>query len=359
MKVAIIHYWLINIRGGEKVLEALCELFPEADIFTHVYIKDKFKSSVISNHKVNTTFINSLPFSRNLYQVYLPLMPMALEELNLADYDLIISSESGPAKGVIAPPGVRHICYCHSPMRYIWDMHYVYKSHSSFIKRLFMAPLMHYLRRWDQLTSVQVTEFIANSTFVSERINSYYGRTSTVIPPPVDVEKFNPSNTCEDFYLVLGQLVNYKKVDLAIKAFNLSGKKLVVIGTGEQYTFLKSISKSNITLLGHQPFDVVRSYLSKCKALIFPGVEDFGIVPIEAMASGKPVIAYAKGGILDSVIDGKTGVLFSEQTENSLNNAVENFEKHFVLDISMIRKHAEKFSKELFKKKIYNFIYRK
>lgn len=225
MKVAIIHYWLVNNRGGEKVLEALCELFPNADIFTHVYIEEKFRSSLISKHNIKTTFISKLPFSKKLYQTYLPLMPLALEEIDLSDYDLIISSESGPAKGVIVPPGVKHICYCHSPMRYVWDMYHTYKGQTGAIKRLVMPVLMHYLRRWDQLTSIQVTEFIANSSFVAERIQSFYGKNSTVIHPPVNVDDFNISHISEDFYLMIGQLVSYKKVDLAVRAFNLSGKK--------------------------------------------------------------------------------------------------------------------------------------
>lgn len=356
MKVAIIHYWLINKRGGEKVLEALCEIFPHADIFTHVYQEDKFRESIISKHNIYTTFISKLPFSSKLYQAYLPLMPLALEELDLSGYDLIISSESGPAKGIIPPPGIPHICYCHSPMRYAWDMYGQYKSKMGIVKRIISSPLLHYIRRWDQLTSQQVTSFIANSNFVSSRIKSYYARESCVIHPPVDVTTFDLSNNSEDFYLILGQLVSYKRVDIAIKAFNINQKKLIIIGEGEQLNELKKIAHPNIQFLGYQPFSEIKNYLMKCKALIFPGIEDFGIVPVEAMSCGKPVIAYAKGGALDSIINHETGLLFYEQTEDCLNKAIVDFEEHFSVFPDKIRQHALSFSKEVFKEKITKHI---
>lgn len=349
MKVAIVHYWLNNNRGGEKVLEALCELFPEADIFTHMYVVDNFKDSCISQHTVFTTFISRLPFAKRLYQSYLPLMPLALEELDLSGYDLVLSSESGPAKGIIPPPGVPHICYCHSPMRYAWDMYHDYKKNVGWIKRKLMAPIMHYLRRWDQLSSQQVTHYIANSQFVSKRISSYYGREAEVIHPPVSSDDFEVSYTEDGYYLMLGQLVAYKKADLAVKAFNESGKKLVIIGEGEQFEELKKLAKDNIELLGRQPFDKIKTYLENCKALIFPGIEDFGIVPLEAMACGKPVIAFGKGGALETVVEGVSGLFFLEQSSDSLIKAVDRFELDFVLDPQKIRAHAEKFSKEVFK----------
>ena len=356
MKVAIIHYWLVNLRGGEKVLESLCELYPQADIFTHVYQPEKFKDSVISKHKIITTSIAKLPFASKYYQTYLPFMPLALEQLDLSEYDLVLSAESGPAKGVIVPPGVPHICYCHSPMRYAWDMYGEYRRKMGKIKRFLTALFLHYIRRWDQLTAQQVTAFVANSKFVSHRIKSYYGRKSTVIHPPVDVDEFEVSVENEDYYLVLGQLVDYKRVDLAVKAFNQSGKKLVVIGEGKQLVELEKIAQPNIQLLGHQPFSEIKKYLMKCKALVFPGVEDFGIVPVEAMACGKPIIAFAKGGALDTVIDNVTGVFFYEQHESSLNNSVVEFENHFSVQPDIIRTHAEQFSKENFKINIKSFI---
>lgn len=356
MKVAIIHYWLVNLRGGEKVLEALCELYPQADIFTHVYLPEKFNNSVISNHKILTTFIAKLPRAKKYYQLYLPLMPLALEELDLSEYDLVISSESGPAKGIIVQPGVPHICYCHSPMRYAWDMYAEYRSRMGKIKRILTALFLHYIRRWDQLSSQQVTAFVANSRFVAKRIKSYYGRESEIIHPPVDVEFFSLSLVSEDYYLVLGQLVSYKKVDLAVKAFNESGKKLIVIGDGEQREILQKLAKDNVKILGYQPVEMVQNYLMKCRALVFPGVEDFGIVPLEAMASGKPVIAFAKGGALETVIEGKTGCLFYEQTVESLNQAILSFESNFNMQPHQIREQVLNLSKESFKEKIRNYI---
>ena len=358
MKVAIIHYWLVNVRGGEKVIESLCELFPEADIYTHVYQANNFKDSVIAKHNVYTSFIAKLPFASRKYQTYLPLMPMALEELDLSGYDLVISSESGPAKGVIVPPGVPHICYCHSPMRYAWDMYHDYKQNAGWLKRKLMTPLMHYIRRWDQLSGQQVTHYIANSNFVAKRIASYYGKQAEVIHPPVSVDDFEVSDQSDDYYLMLGQLVSYKKADMAVRAFNQSGKKLIIIGEGEQLHELKKIAGANIQLLGRQPFGKIKEHLSKCKALVFPGVEDFGIVPLEAMASGKPIIAYAKGGALETVVNGTTGVYFYEQTEVSLNAAIEQFETQLSFDPQQIRLHAETFSKQIFKQNMKNAIER-
>lgn len=358
MRVAIIHYWLLTNRGGEKVLESLCELYPEADIFTHVYDSNAFKDSIISRHKITQSFISKLPWSKKLYQNYLPLMPLALEQFDLSNYDLIISSESGPSKGVIPAPGKPHICYCHSPMRYAWDMYHDYRSQAGLLKRLIMPPVMHYLRRWDQLSSMTVSNFIANSDFVAKRIKSFYNRDADVIHPPVDFHEFQPSGSVpDDYYLLLGQLAPYKKADLAVRAFNKSGRKLKVVGEGEQLQELKKIANENIEILGRCSFSEIKNYLANCKALIFPGVEDFGIVPLEAMASGRPVIAYRKGGALETVKEGVSGIFFDIQSEDSLNESVENFESKLeVFESDAIRSHAEKFSKEQFKSKIASYI---
>jgi glycosyltransferase involved in cell wall biosynthesis len=350
MKIAIIHYWLLNLRGGEKVLEALCELYPDADIYTHVYDDEAFKDSIISHHIIKTTLISKLPFAKRLYKIYLPFMPLALEELDLSGYDLIISSESGPAKGIIPPPGVPHICYCHSPMRYAWDMYQDYKRSAGFFKRLLMSPLMHYLRRWDQLSSTQVTRFIANSQFVAKRIRSYYGRKADVVNPPVGIEDLEISASVGDYYLLLGQLVDYKRADLAVEAFNLSGRRLIIVGQGEQEADLRKRAAGNIEIRGHLPFQEIKSLLSQCRGLIFPGVEDFGIVPLEAMACGRPVVAFAKGGALETVVTNKTGIFFHQQTASSLNDAVNKLEEHFHDFSSVeIRNHASSFDKARFK----------
>ena len=330
MKVALVHYWLVNMRGGERVLEALCRMYPQADIFTHVYDPAHI-SETIKAHRVTTTFIQRLPRAARWYKGYLPLMPMALEQLDLTGYDLVISSESGPAKGVVAAPDAAHICYCHSPMRYVWDMYPQYTRGANLIKRLAMAPLIHYLKMWDRSTAAGVDAFAANSSFIARRIERCWRREAEVIPPPVDVDAFalGPADKREDFYLLFGQLVDYKRADLAVRAFSRAGgskRRLVVIGEGEQMPLLKKLAGSNVSLLGRQPLAVVREHLSRCRALIFPGLEDFGIVPVEALACGTPVIAYGRGGVLDSLQDGVTGVFFKEQTEQALLDAVARFE---------------------------------
>jgi glycosyltransferase involved in cell wall biosynthesis len=344
------------MRGGEKVLEALCELYPEAEIFTHVYVPEVI-SETIRRHIVHTTFIQKLPKSAKYYQSYLPLMPLALQQLDLRGFDLVISSESGPAKGVVVAPDARHICYCHSPMRYVWDMYPDYFASSGRFKRWLMPPLIHYLRLWDYCTAGGVDQFVANSHYVASRINRYYRRDAKVIAPPVDTHKFTPAHEVGDFYLMFGQLVAYKRPDLAINAFNESGRKLVVIGDGEMRHSLQKIAGSNITFLGKQSFGSVREHLAKCRALVFPGLEDFGIVPVEAMASGRPVIAYGRGGVLDSVIDGKTGILFQEQSVAVLNAAIDQLELEFdKFDSAAIAEHAGKFGTERFKREMLALI---
>lgn len=356
MKIAIVHYWLVGMRGGEKVLESLCELFPQADIYTHIYSSDAC-SSIINRQRVYTTFIAKIPGAIKNYQRFLPLMPLALEQLDLSNYDLIISSESGPAKGIIAAPHAIHICYCHSPMRYIWDMYHDYRKRAGIVTRMLMPLFAHYLRIWDVTTSNRVDYFIANSQYVAKRISKYYHREASVIHPPVDMTGFSLADRAEDFYLMVGQLVPYKRADLAVEAFNQSGKKLVIIGDGELAPSLRLQARPNIELLGRQPDAVIRDYYARCKALIFPGVEDFGIVPLEAMASGRPVIGFAKGGLLETVVDGKTGIFFHQQTAQSLNKAVEKYEQTVHTFISgEIRDHASKFDKEIFKRSVSDFI---
>jgi glycosyltransferase involved in cell wall biosynthesis len=356
MKVAIVHYWLLHNRGGEKVVEALCELFPQAELFTHVYDQSSFEAP-IRNHSVNTTFIQKLPKANKLYQSYLPLMPLALEQLDLRGYDLVISSESGPAKGVITDPGTCHICYCHSPMRYVWDMYHDYLERTFPVKRLFMRPLVHYLRMWDYASAGRVDHFVSNSNFVAGRIRKHYRREATVINPPVETSSFSIGSKIEDFYLMVGQLVSYKRADLAVEAFNRSGKKLVVIGDGEQFLGINKLAGPNIKVMGRQPFAVIKDHFSRCKALIFPGVEDFGIVPLEAMASGRPVVAFRKGGALETVKEGVTGIFFSEQTPDALNGAVDRFETILdTFDPQVIRKHAMSFDKQVFKEKFQELV---
>lgn len=350
MRVALIHYWLVNWRGGEKVLRAIADLFPGADIFTHVadpaIVREHFP-----DHEVFTTFIGRLPGARRFYQRYLPLMPLALEQLDLRRYDLVISSESGPAKGVIVGPNTTHICYCHSPMRYVWDMYHDYHEQSGLITRALMGPVLHYMRIWDQTSAQRVDRYIANSQFVARRIEKYYRRSADVIYPPVAIDAFeDASRPAEEFYLSVGQLVRYKRIDLLVQAFNELGRPLVIIGDGEALPTLRRAAKPNIRLLGPQPFDVIRNHYSRCRALVFPGIEDFGIVPVEAMASAKPVIAFGQGGARETVVDGLTGLHFHEQTPNALSEAILRFERIAeTFDGQIIRKHARQFSAETFK----------
>lgn len=349
MRVAIIHYWLAGMRGGEKVLEALCDLYPQADLYTHVFQPDRV-SEVIRRRRVQTTFINKLPGAKKHYPLFLPLMPMALEELDLSGYDLIISSESGPAKGVIVPPRARHICYCHSPMRYVWDMYHEYRASMGLLRSLLMQPIAHYLRIWDVTTAARVDRFVANSAFVRARIRRFYHRDAEVIPPPVETSDFAPTAEHDDFYLMVGELAPYKQPGLAVKAFNELGQRLVVIGDGPEAGRMRKLAASNVELLGRQPIEVVRRHFQRCRALVFPGVEDFGIVPVEAMASGKPVIARREGGVCETVVDGITGVFFEEATPASLASAVRRFESLAEdFDASVIAAHAQRFDVSAFK----------
>lgn len=358
MRVAIVHYWLVWMRGGEKVLEALSDLYPQADIFTLVY-DERHISDKLKRHRIIPSFLQRIPGAVKHYQSLLPLMPFALESFDLTGYDLIISSESGPAKGIIAPPHARHVCYCHTPMRYLWDHYHDYRAHAGFLSRSMLTLMAPALRTWDVTTSVRVDRFVANSRHVAARIDKYYRRPADVVHPPVAVDDFAPVGAPDDFYLCAGQMVRYKRVDLAVEAFTRTGRKLVVIGEGNEYAKLKRMAGPNITFLGRAPFPVLKDMLARCRALIFPGEEDFGIVPVEAMASGRPVIAYASGGALDTVVPQLSGLLFKEQSIEALIEAVERFEAEeacFAPDA--IRSHAQQFSTANFNRRMQAIIAR-
>ena len=352
MRVAIVHYWLVGMRGGEKVVEELCDIFPQADVFTHVY-KPSAISKRITSHEIKTTFINQLPFAQSQYQYYLPLMPLALEQINLDDYDLVISSESGPAKGVITRPDALHICYCHSPMRYVWSAYHEYRGRTDGVTRLLMPHIMHRMRMWDHAAADRVDHFIANSHNVAERIWKYYRRQSTVIYPPVSFDAAVPSPSREDFYLFVSQLVPYKNADVAVEAFNRMGKRLLVIGQGEEYARLKRCAGPTVELLGHQSDEMLKSYYARCRALVFVANEDFGMVPVEAMKAGTPVLAYRGGGALETVVDGETGLFMNDQTPDSLIDAVERFEAaEHRFDSARIIRWAQQFSANAFKQRM-------
>src|ERR1700730_11404093 len=326
MRVAIVHYWLLNRRGGEAVLEALCRLLPEADLFTLFYDPER-ASPAIRRHKVTASFLNPL---RRHYRALLPLMPIALEHFDLRGYDLVISSESGPAKGVLVPSSARHVCYCHTPMRYLWDLYpaYLHEWTGQRWKRAIMAPLANYLRLWDYASAARVDEFIANSRNVSRRIWRCYRRESEVIYPPVAVETFFWKEP-EEYYLIVSELVPYKRIDIAVSLFSKTGRKLCVVGDGPEYASLKGMARPNIEFRGRVADEELRELYSRCRAYIMPGEEDFGITAVEALASGKAVVALGQGGVLESAPaeDRLGGVFYAQPEEQQLEQAIARFER--------------------------------
>ncbi|WP_334050103.1 glycosyltransferase family 4 protein [Alteromonas gracilis] len=359
MKVAIIHDWLIELGGAESVLKELVNLYSNADIYTLVFNSGNPNFSFLKNRIVRSSFIQRLPGSLKNHRKYLALMPLAIEQFDLSDYDLVISSSYCVAKGVLTGPGQLHVCYCHSPVRYAWDLQHQYLEQSGLSnkKRGVLARLiLHYIRLWDVRTSNSVDCFIANSNFIAKRIKKVYGRKSLVIHPPVAVEEFNLELEKEDYYLVCSRLVPYKKIDVIVSAFNrMPDKKLFVIGNGPEMKKLKSLAKDNTVLLGFQPFETLKEYMEKAKAFVFAAEEDFGIVPLEAQASGTPVIGYGKGGLLETVVENVTGVFFHEQSPQAIMEAIWHFETmHF--DYLNIRKHSENFSTSKFTSSISTFI---
>ncbi|MAM63148.1 glycosyltransferase [Maritimibacter sp. UBA3975] len=355
-RVAIIHYWLVGMRGGEKVLESLLRMFPEAEIFTHAYDPSKV-SELIRSKTVHLTSVGRLPFSTRLYQNYLTRMPRALEEIDLSGFDLVLSSESGPAKGVIPAPDALHLCYTHSPMRYLWDQYHVYHAAAGPLKRALMPRMVHELRKWDVTSAARVDAFMANSTHVQARINKYWRRDARVVHPPVAVDDFAPATAAErgGFYLWAGELAGYKRPDIAIEAFNRLGKPLYVIGGPDKTAkALAATANENIRFLGRVPFEKLKAYMAACKALVFPGEEDFGLVPVEAMAAGRPVIAMARGGVLDTVVHGRTGLLYEQADAEGLMAAVEAFEaeRYDDLDPATLTAHARQFDEGNFRRGI-------
>lgn len=351
MRVALVHYWLVGMRGGEKVLEALCRLYPQADIYTHCVDRAAL-SPLLRSKAVRTTFIQRLPGSVRHYKMYLPLMPLALEQLDLRNYDLVVSSESGPAKGVLTRADVPHICYCHSPMRYLWDFYRDYLEEAGALTRFFMRPCFHYLRLWDTVSAGRPDRVVVNSQAVARRVKRWWGRDAAVIHPPVDVKRFVPLPKTEHAaYLCFGQLVGYKRADLAVKTCLATGRRLTVVGTGEELPRLRKLAEGSdlITFTGRIPDAEVPALLGSCRALLFPGEEDFGIIPVEAMAAGRPVIAYARGGALETVLDGETGLFFTEQTPEALAAALDAFEqREGAFDPGRIAAHAVRFDEARF-----------
>jgi len=364
MKIAIVHDWLTGMRGGERCLEVFSELFPDADLFTLLHIKGSVSESIEKMH-IQTSFLQHLPFVKGKYRCYLPLCPSAIECLNVKRYDLLLSISHCAAKGVIPGPNALHISYILTPMRYAWDMYHEYfgNKYAGRLKKPFVGILAHYLRLWDITANNRVDHFICISDHVAKRIKKYYRRDAEVIHPPVDIKRFSIANKTDDFYLVVSAFAPYKRLDIAIQAFNQLKKRLLIIGKGQEEKRLKSIAHSNIEFLGWQPDEVVAEYFSRCKAFIFPGEEDFGITPLEAMASGRPVIAYGEGGVLETVIPlelsnsdsryNPSGVFFYEQSVGALIEAVKTFESNQgYFDSKKLRDHAKKWNRSMFKEKI-------
>ena len=325
IRVALVHYWLVRMRGGERVLEQVLKLFPQADIFTHVYDPEAM-SEAIRARPIKTTFIDRLPGGRKHYQKYLPLMPRALEELDLSAYDLVISFESGPAKGVITSPTALHVCYCHSPMRYLWDSYGEYRRSAGLLSKIAMSLFFNGLRIWDVASAARVDHFMANSSFVQRRVRKIWRRDATIVHPPAPTDRFRIAETVSDRYLWVGELTPYKRADIAVEAFTRMGLPLTVVGDGPMAASVKKGAGANVTFIERLDFDSLRKAYSECRALVFTPLEDFGIVPVEAMAAGRPVLAYGKGGALDTVVPGVTGLLFDEQSVAGLMDGVSRME---------------------------------
>lgn len=361
-RVAIVHEWLTGMRGGEKCVEALCEIFPHAKIYTLLHTKGSV-SPAIEGRPIHTSFIQNLPGVHRFYRYYLPLFPAAIERFDIRDVDVVISSNHCAAKGVRLTSEVLHICYCYTPMRYIWDMYEEYfgKGRAGVLTRAGMSVVRPYLRRWDLRTSANPKFYVAISENVQRRIRTIYHRSSDVIYPPVNVSWFSASPRVGRYYLIVSAFVPYKRIDLAIAAFNRMGKNLVIVGDGPDGPRLRSIAGSNIKFVGWQPDESLRELYADCTALVFPGEEDFGIVPLEAMASGKPVVAFARGGARETVVEGPdvcTGVLFHEQTVEALVDAVERLQTmHFSPE--QLRSHAQRFDRGLFKERMKEYVLRR
>ncbi len=353
LKIALVFDWMTTPGGAEKVHFVIHQMFPEAKIFTSVYNKEKLKE--FNNANVKTSYIQKLPLAKTKHQLYLSLMPYAYELFDLSKFDIVISGSHSCAKGIITKPETVHICYCHSPMRYAWDNWHSYINEYKMnpIFKFFGKKLLHKIRMWDRLSADRVDYFIANSNTTKKRIKKYYRRDSEVVFPMINAKNFKINPNKKEYYFAVGRMTPYKKFDLIVDAFNKNGLKIKIAGTGIALEELKKKAKDNIEFLGYVKDEELITLYSEAKALIFPQLEDFGITPLESMASGRPVIAFGKGGALDSVIENQTGIFFKKQTINSLNKAIEKFEENIdKFDAQKIRQHALKFDQESFKKQL-------
>lgn len=358
MRVALVHDWMNQVGGAEDVLETLVELFPDAPIYTSLYWPEKMPDHWQS-WDIRTTFINRLPFAQRRQQLYFPLYPQAFEQFEFSDYDLVLSNKSGFCHGVITSPETTHICYCLTPTRYVWRYRkYAQQENLSRPVHLLLQPFLTRLRQWDRLAADRVDHFIAISEAVRRRIGKIYRRKAAIIYPPVDTGRFEPAiGQLDKYYLFVGRLVPYRRVDLLVEAFNKLERPLVIAGSGRDRERLETMAGPNINFLGYVPDENLPELMSRCQAFMFPGEEDFGIAPIQAMAAGRPVIAYAAGGARETVIPG-AGQLFAQQTVAAIIEAVESFDPKSISP-AFIRRHAEKFDVSRFKKQMMEFIERK
>ena len=347
--IALVHDWITNFAGGERVLLQMSEMFPEAPIFTSVF--DPKGAQPFSEKDVRPSFLQKYPLLKSKRELLVPLTPFAFEQIDLSKYDLILSSCSMPSKGVLSKPGSIQICYCHTPSRYLWEPEVDTRANLGLFSGL-RQRVAHNLRIWDRVAADRVDYFLANSKYIAARIKKYYQRDSIVVYPPVDINAYLPGKQSEvkDYFLFVSRLVSYKKCDLVIDAFNDLGLPLKVIGRGPDKKYLQKKAKNNIEFLGYLSNEEMKKYYQEAKAFVFAAEEDFGIVPVEAMACGRPVIAYGKGGVTETVVDGVTGVLFNEQTPQCLIETVKKFDSE-IFDVKKIRAQAEKFSTEIFKQK--------
>ncbi|MEI6563169.1 MAG: glycosyltransferase [bacterium] len=345
-RVVLCHDWLTGMRGGERVLELLCDVFPDAPIFTLIH-NPKAVSDTINRHPIHTSWLQSIPDIDRRYRYFLPFFPRAIEQFKIPEADLIISTSHCVAKGLLPQPGTPHLCYCFTPMRYAWLFRNEYLGRNP-LKKALARPLLAWLRRWDRLASARVTRFVAISRHIQDRINHFYEREADVVYPPVDLERWTPDYLpAGDYDLIASALVPYKKIDLAVAAYTRCGRRLKIVGTGTEYETLKAAAGSNIEFLGWQSDADLRELYRRCRMLIFPGEEDFGIVPLEAQACGRPVVAYGRGGVLETVKPGISGVFFDHQTPESLVAAI-GICASKTWDAQIIRAHAETFSIQSF-----------
>jgi len=356
MKTAIVHEWLTVLGGADLVVRIIHDIFPSAPIFALVYNPDNMPEAFRAMD-IRTSFVQKLPFARTRYRAYLPLYPLAVEQFDLSEFEMIISSSHCCAHGAMRRADAHHVCYCHTPIRYAWDQYHSYMQSIGRLSRIVAAPILSLIRQWDYAAAQRVDTFVANSNAVRRRIQKHYGRDADVIFPPVDTHSFRPVSPGEvdDYFFIMSRHVPYKKVDLAIRAFNMLGLPLYVAGDGPDTAYLKSIAGPNIRFLGHVSNDAAHGFMARCRAFIFPQEEDFGLTPVEAQAAGRPVIAYAKGGALDTVIDGVTGTFFYDQSPEALADEVAAFHAEDY-DPRAAREHAETFSIEEFKQKFEHLV---